>query len=143
MEYVEGTRLDQFVDQRALGLNERLTLFRKLCAAVAYAHQHLVIHRDIKPANIRQPAANRAPRFLNRETLTKCDDPAEQPSPWSILTPGSSPNRSAASGSPLLRFCSWGSLYELLTGTSRSLPCRSEEIPDAITEQTPARPSST
>ena len=32
---------------------ERLALFRKVCAAVAYAHQNLVIHRDLKPANIR------------------------------------------------------------------------------------------
>ena len=34
-------------------MEERLALFRKVCAAVAYAHQHLVIHRDLKPANIR------------------------------------------------------------------------------------------
>ena len=32
---------------------ERLALFRKVCAAVSYAHQNLVIHRDLKPANIR------------------------------------------------------------------------------------------
>ena len=36
--------------------SERLELFRKVCAAVTYAHQHLVIHRDIKPANIRVTA---------------------------------------------------------------------------------------
>ena len=29
-----------------------MQLFRKICAAVHYAHQHLVIHRDLKPSNI-------------------------------------------------------------------------------------------
>ena len=34
-------------------VTDRLVLFRKVCAAVSHAHQHLVIHRDLKPANIR------------------------------------------------------------------------------------------
>ncbi len=53
MEYVEGERLDDYCQHHALGVPERLALFRKVCAAVAYAHQNLVIHRDLKPANIR------------------------------------------------------------------------------------------
>lgn len=53
MEYVSGKRLDEFCAQHALNLRERLQLFRKICGAVAYAHQHLVIHRDLKPSNIR------------------------------------------------------------------------------------------
>ena len=53
MEYVEGERLDDYCQRHALGVPERLALFRKVCAAVAYAHQNLVIHRDLKPANIR------------------------------------------------------------------------------------------
>ena len=52
MEYVEGERLDHYCDARKLPVPERLALFRKICSAVSYAHQHLVIHRDIKPANI-------------------------------------------------------------------------------------------
>jgi serine/threonine protein kinase len=27
-------------------------IFRKVCAAVQFAHQHLVVHRDLKPDNI-------------------------------------------------------------------------------------------
>jgi serine/threonine-protein kinase len=53
MEYVEGARLDGYSRQNQLSILQRLELFRKICSAVSYAHQRLVIHRDIKPANIR------------------------------------------------------------------------------------------
>ncbi|HTL78210.1 MAG TPA: serine/threonine-protein kinase [Candidatus Babeliales bacterium] len=53
MEYVEGERLDDYCRNHDLSIPERLALFRKVCGAVSYAHQNLVIHRDIKPANIR------------------------------------------------------------------------------------------
>src|SRR5260370_27987996 len=53
MEYVEGVRLDDYCRNNRLPINGRLELFRKICLAVAYAHQRLVIHRDIKPANVR------------------------------------------------------------------------------------------
>jgi eukaryotic-like serine/threonine-protein kinase len=53
MEYVDGQRLDQYCREQNLAIPVRLAIFRKICAAVAYAHQNLIIHRDIKPANIR------------------------------------------------------------------------------------------
>ncbi len=52
MEHVAGERLDEFCHRRGLPLPDRLALFRKVCAAVSYAHQRLVIHRDLKPGNI-------------------------------------------------------------------------------------------
>lgn len=52
MEYVEGRPIDVFCDEKQLSIEERLQLFSTVCAAVQYAHQHLVIHRDIKPGNI-------------------------------------------------------------------------------------------
>jgi tetratricopeptide (TPR) repeat protein len=52
MEYVEGMRFDEYVAEKHLSIRERLGLFQKICAAVHYAHQHLVIHRDLKPGNI-------------------------------------------------------------------------------------------
>jgi tetratricopeptide (TPR) repeat protein/predicted Ser/Thr protein kinase len=52
MEYVEGEALTQWCDARGLGIRERLEIFLEVCAAVQYAHQHLVVHRDLKPANI-------------------------------------------------------------------------------------------
>ncbi len=52
MEYVDGVRLDTYCDVNRLSVDERLTMFEKICAAVHYAHQNLVVHRDIKPSNI-------------------------------------------------------------------------------------------
>jgi len=52
MEYVEGEPIDEWCDQRKLNISERVRLFRSVCSAVHYAHQHRVIHRDLKPGNI-------------------------------------------------------------------------------------------
>jgi non-specific serine/threonine protein kinase/serine/threonine-protein kinase len=52
MEYVEGQPITQWCDERNLNLPARLRLFQKLCDAVEFAHQHLVVHRDLKPANV-------------------------------------------------------------------------------------------
>ncbi len=52
MELVEGKPIDQYCDEHNLSLVERLQLFRMVCAAVHYAHQHLIVHRDLKPGNI-------------------------------------------------------------------------------------------
>ena len=52
MEYVEGVPLADFADQQQLGTTRRLWLFLRLCTAVQYAHQNLIIHRDVKPANV-------------------------------------------------------------------------------------------
>ena len=52
MEYVAGQPLDSYCDAHKLGLRERLELFLKVCAPVAYAHRNLVVHRDLKPSNI-------------------------------------------------------------------------------------------
>ena len=52
MEYVEGKPITEYCDDKNLTIEERLGLFRKVCEAVLFAHQNLVIHRDIKPNNI-------------------------------------------------------------------------------------------
>jgi serine/threonine-protein kinase len=52
MEYVEGKTLLLHCQENALGLRQRLGLFRLVCDAVQHAHQQSVIHRDLKPSNI-------------------------------------------------------------------------------------------
>ena len=52
MELIEGQPIDEFCDTHGLSLERRLRLFRIVCLAVQYAHQHLVVHRDLKPGNV-------------------------------------------------------------------------------------------
>ena len=52
MEYVEGVPLTDYCRQNHCSIERRLQLFRAVCQAVLYAHQHAVIHRDLKPSNI-------------------------------------------------------------------------------------------
>lgn len=53
MEYVEGTSLDELLDQRgALPIGVILTIGRQLCRALEVAHAQGVVHRDIKPPNL-------------------------------------------------------------------------------------------
>jgi non-specific serine/threonine protein kinase/serine/threonine-protein kinase len=52
MEYVEGTRIDDYCDANNLSNEARLKLFLAVCRGISYAHQNLIVHRDIKPSNI-------------------------------------------------------------------------------------------
>ncbi len=52
MELIQGEPIDQFCDAQDLPVRDRVQLFLQVCAAVSYAHQHLVVHRDLKPNNI-------------------------------------------------------------------------------------------
>jgi eukaryotic-like serine/threonine-protein kinase len=52
MEYVSGVPIDLYCTQSTLSIDERLQLFLRVCQAVQFAHQNLVVHRDLKPDNI-------------------------------------------------------------------------------------------
>ena len=52
IEFVEGSHIDAWCREQQPDLRRRLELFLRVCAAVEYAHSHLVIHRDLKPGNI-------------------------------------------------------------------------------------------
>lgn len=64
MEYIEGKRITDYADEHRLETVERLKLFLRVCSAVHYAHQNLVIHRDIKPSNI-MVTADGTPKLLD------------------------------------------------------------------------------
>lgn len=52
MEYVKGQKLFDYLRNENIKSEQRLSIFKDICAAVACAHQNLVIHRDLTPANI-------------------------------------------------------------------------------------------
>lgn len=95
MEYVPGSPLTRFCDERRLSVRARLELFQQVCAAIQHAHQKGVIHRR-RRAGATEPAA-RAPetvlasvpphaaRLLSRRPGRPCGAGREPPSGAPVL----------------------------------------------------------
>lgn len=57
LEYIDGVPIDRHCDDKQLDLAARVRLFLDVLAAVAHAHNRLILHRDLKPSNILVTAA--------------------------------------------------------------------------------------
>ncbi|HTS30051.1 MAG TPA: serine/threonine-protein kinase [Bryobacteraceae bacterium] len=151
MEFVDGRPIHRFCDERKLNVGQRIELFRKVCTAVQYAHQHLVVHRDLKPANI-LVTADGTVKLLDFG-IAKLLDTAptgELPATVTIMrlmTPEYASPEQVMGGKAITTLSDVYSLgvvlYELLTGHRpyHLLSAAMHEVARKILEEEPTRPS--
>ncbi len=150
MEYVEGKSITRYAREHELGVRACVELVRKVCAAMQYAHQNMVVHRDLKPANLLVDASGE-PKILDfgiaklLAPVPGLEREAETRTGAALFTPEyASPEqaRGEAISTPTDVYALGAVLYELVAGQP---PHRSSgdplELLRAICEREPAPPS--
>lgn len=121
MGYVEGQSLSQRLADDPLTPRQAAELMKKVCDAIAYAHERGVIHRDLKPANILLDASGQ-PKVTDFGLAKKTEAGSDLTGTGQILgTPAYMPPEQASGDiervGPLADVYSLGAvLYCLLTG---------------------------
>src|SRR4030095_4856043 len=150
MEHVPGLSIDKYCNQHDLSVNDRLKLFRHVCGAVSYAHQHLAVHRDIKPSNI-LVSQDGNPKLLDlgTATLLTSDTTSERETAtaFQMMTPEYASPEQIAGNHEITTASDVYSLgvvlYELMPVYSPYVldSRRPDELARAICETEPERPS--
>ncbi len=87
MEWVDGINMINYCRQQKLSISARLKLFCKVCDAIHYAHQHLIVHGDIKPDNI-LVTGDGLPKLLDFGIAHRLDQGADQDPGAGLFTTG-------------------------------------------------------
>ena len=128
IELVSGATITSWCDQLGADLDTRIAMFRKVCSAIAHAHQRGLIHRDLKPENILVDPESGDPKVIDfgiaRSTSAMLHDSAMLTGEHEIVgTPAYlSPEQTDGGNAPLDErsdiYALGSILYELLTGTT-------------------------
>jgi eukaryotic-like serine/threonine-protein kinase len=153
LEYVIGSPITRYVRYHKLSITDRLQLFLKVCGAVQFAHQNLVVHRDLKPGNI-VVTTEGEPKLLDfgiakilasGENAIELTRTAERRFTPVCASPEQARGEPVTTASDV--YALGALLYELLTDQPphrfSSLHPSMEELARVIGEQEPTRPSLT
>lgn len=148
MEYVQGSRITKYAEDRRLPVEDRVRLFLPVCAAVDYAHSAFIVHRDLKPGNILVDNAG-TPKLLDfglsKILLAEPPDPSDPQEPLMATPDYASPEQ--IMGGPVTAssdvYSLGAVLYELLSGARPHRIARGgpEALEQAICLEPTAPPS--
>ena len=152
MDHIEGVPPLAYAESQSLSIAKRLLLFRQICSAVHYAHQHMIIHRDLKPANI-LVTADGTPKLLDfgiakvfGQDHSRAEEDRTAPGMLKLTARYASPEqvRGEAVSTATDVYSLGVILYELLTGHSPygDGDRAPHQLMAAVCDDAPSRPSS-